>query len=278
MSSKNNFTPITVLDVETSQGFDKEYIPICSIAFCTINLSDRKKLYIKDKKSFLVKPPKNEYDPETCKIHNIYPKDTKNSPTFKQLWEDMEKYFTDKTFVAHNADFDSRVIENELKINRIPVPNTVYTCTLDLAKSIWPNEQSYTLNSIAAIFNIPLRHHDALSDANATASILLKMFEKEDTDSVIKLAKEANVPIGVLGHPPRHKGGLRPFERAPHFKKLKNKWAICGPNDIIDEDMKIEVRRRNGTISEYIILGDLTKITTGGGGELVAAFDYKEIR
>lgn len=124
-------------------------------------------------KEYLIKPPFNEYDPCCIKIHNITPDQTENAPTFDQIWPEIRARLRDKIIVAHNAAFDKDVlIKNvwEYELQAVRTKEWICTCN-DLGKA--------PLDRACEYFNISLdKHHNALSDAKATALLYLSYIQK----------------------------------------------------------------------------------------------------
>ncbi|MFR3923566.1 MAG: exonuclease domain-containing protein, partial [Dysosmobacter welbionis] len=59
--------------------------------------------------SFLVNP-ETHFDPFNISLTGITPAMVKNSPTFPQLWEELEELLSGRTLLAHNAPFDLGVL------------------------------------------------------------------------------------------------------------------------------------------------------------------------
>lgn len=72
--------------------------------------------------------------------------------------------------IAHNARFDQAILSNELKRLGYGPLTCKWEDTLLLARQKL-SLPHYDLNSVAQYFNIPIEHHNSLSDANATAQI-----------------------------------------------------------------------------------------------------------
>ena len=98
---------------------------------------------------------------------------SKNSPKFKDVSEKIFKITKDKIIVAHNVDFDYRVIKNEFQSINIKYYRDSL-CTVDLSKLIFPNLKSYKLTNLLSNFGIENENpHRANSDALGA----LKLFQ-----------------------------------------------------------------------------------------------------
>jgi DNA polymerase-3 subunit epsilon len=97
-----------------------------------------------------------------------------NQPNFQQLWPTVCPLFEDIDFIAaHNSGFDGRVLNACLERAYFEPLTTPYLCTVQLARKVW-NAKPANLPSVCALLEIPLQHHDALSDARASALITIR--------------------------------------------------------------------------------------------------------
>ena len=152
------------LDFETATP---EHNSICQVGFVVVNQG-----VIEKKFSFLVKPPENKYFYQNIKVHKIEPFMTNSSPNFKQVWEEIEKYFIDQHIVCHNASFDLTKLEETLLFYGNSIPNYTHSCTLEI---FGEGLQACCKNQNIEFTN----HHDALADAEACAKLYLKYLENE---------------------------------------------------------------------------------------------------
>ena len=112
------------LDFETATS---EHNSICQIGFVVVTQG-----VIEKKFSFLVKPPENKYLYQNIMVHKIEPFMTENSPTFKEVWGEIEKYFIDQHIVCHNASFDLLKLEETLKSYGNLIPKYTYSDTFEI--------------------------------------------------------------------------------------------------------------------------------------------------
>ncbi|MDD2246838.1 MAG: exonuclease domain-containing protein [Proteiniphilum sp.] len=137
----------------------------------------------------LIQPPGNRYGETQKIIHKIYPSHTENSPTFEEIWPEIEKYFSDQHLVMHNAPTDRSILHKTLSYYFIEIPDYTYSDTcfdLDCGK--------ISLPILAKSYNIKfVNHHNALEDARATAQIWLKHINGITPDQQI-IDKERDKP------------------------------------------------------------------------------------
>lgn len=144
---------------------------------CAVGLVKVVNNKILTKKSFLIKPPDKEF--VFTYIHGLTWNDVKNEPSFKQLWPKLKPFFSGVDFVtAHNASFDKSVLRKCCEYYDVEFPNNEFVCTVQLSRRLW-NIHPTTLPSVCQRFNIPLNHHDALSDTEACAQIMLRAIKEK---------------------------------------------------------------------------------------------------
>ena len=123
--------------------------------------------------SFLVNP-ETHFDPFNISLTGITPAMVKNSPTFPQLWEELEELLSGRTLLAHNAPFDLSVLAKCLRDYGIAWHTSVpYACTCQMSRRLMPGLPNHRLNTLCACLGIELAHHHAGSDSRACGEILL---------------------------------------------------------------------------------------------------------
>ncbi len=146
----------------------------------------------------LIKPPENLYDTFNISIHGITPSQTKTAGTFAEVWPEIEALIDGRLVIAHNAAFDISVLRH-CAANYGYLPSDCrFACSYRMAKKIWPDRWSYRLNDLAAELGIALKHHDALSDANAAAEITLSALASCSCESVEDMAETLGYRIGEV--------------------------------------------------------------------------------
>lgn len=158
---KNSFTAI---DFETAQG--KRW-SICQVGLVRIVNGN-----ITDKVSILVQPPNNIYFDRNIDVHGIRPRQTANAPTFDKIWKQIEPFITNQNVVAHNAfSFDFNCLKQTLEYYNLETTRFTGHCTLKI--------YGKDLASLCREYDIPLNHHDALSDALACAELYKMHINKQ---------------------------------------------------------------------------------------------------
>jgi DNA polymerase III subunit epsilon len=150
---------------------------------CAIGLVRVENNIITEKQTHLIKPPTSWF--VFTDIHGITWSDVKDSPTFGELWPLIKPMFDGADFlVAHNSSFDEGVLRASCAEYGIEYPDIPFQCTVKISRKIW-NIYPTKLNLVCEHFNIPLDHHNAASDTEACAQIMmlaLKEMEKENSN------------------------------------------------------------------------------------------------
>jgi DNA polymerase-3 subunit epsilon len=145
---------------------------------CSVGLVRVEHGTIKKRKVFLIKPPYEHF--EFSHIHGITLNDVRKEPVFKELWPKMLPFFDGVDFVvAHNVGFDRRVLENCCSTYGLEAPDIEYRCTVKLSRSVLKIKPANLANVCRELF-IPLNHHDAGSDAEACARIMLEVLRRQE--------------------------------------------------------------------------------------------------
>lgn len=147
----------TAIDFETAHGANS--------SICQVGLVRVEQGIVVQTMNILVQPPENKYHWGNSRVHGINKRMTAHAPTFDQIWESMKPYITNQLIVAHNAKFDAGCLRSTLAFYDLVIPPFATICTFELYRS--------NLKALCQKYHIPLNHHDALSDANACATLYL---------------------------------------------------------------------------------------------------------
>lgn len=132
-------------------------------SICQVGLVRVEEGKIVKKVSMLIQPLKNFYWDWFIDIHGITPAKTRNAPTFDRVWHELKPFIQDEIVVAHNIGFDAGCLAQTLEYYDLAQPTYERACTLKIYKK--------KLNIACAEHGIPLKHHDALSDAEGCAEL-----------------------------------------------------------------------------------------------------------
>jgi len=119
----------------------------------------------------LIRPPDRQF--VFTHIHGLTWEDVRDAPPFAGLWPALQRRLAEADFLAaHNASFDRRVLESCCRKHRLLPPSYPFVCTVKLARTIW-SVYPTRLPDVCRHLRIPLRHHEAGSDAEACARIVI---------------------------------------------------------------------------------------------------------
>jgi DNA polymerase-3 subunit epsilon len=140
-------------------------------SICQVGLVRVENGIITKQLSILVQPPDNFYWDRFIAIHGISPQQTSHAKTFDEVWQQIEPFITNQNVVAHNGfSFDFLVLKETLLYYDITPPIFIGHCTYKLFRA--------NLAALCDEYNIPLNHHEALSDANACTELFLLHLQK----------------------------------------------------------------------------------------------------
>ena len=168
-----------ILDIETTGGkFNQEKITEISIF-----VYDGIKII--DKFETLVNPEK-DIQPFVQRLTGINSELVKDAPKFMEVSKNIFEITKDKIIVAHNVDFDYRIIKNEFQNINIKYRRDSL-CTVDLSKLIFPNLKSYKLTNLLSNFGIANENpHRANSDALGALELFKILINNDLEMKIIK--------------------------------------------------------------------------------------------
>jgi DNA polymerase-3 subunit epsilon len=139
---------------------------------CAVGLAVGTGGRIVDTRQFLIRPPGREF--VFTHIHGLTWRSVKDAVTFDELWPTLVQYIKSADFlVAHNAPFDRSVLEACCTRYRLTRPRKEFECTVRIARSVFGCNPA-KLPDVCGLLGIPLKHHDAGSDAEACGRIVLE--------------------------------------------------------------------------------------------------------
>ncbi|MBI2930193.1 MAG: 3'-5' exonuclease [Planctomycetes bacterium] len=138
----------------------------CAVALVRVE-GDR----IVQRESHPIRPPRPSF--VFTYIHGITWKDVAHQPAFGELWPKIKPLLTGTDLLAaHNARFDQSVLQACCAAARVEPPAAPFLCTVRLARQTWGLRPT-RLPDVCRHLGLPLQHHNALSDAEACARIVL---------------------------------------------------------------------------------------------------------
>lgn len=126
--------------------------------------------------SDVIRPPRRDF--VFTYIHGITWEDVAEEPSFRRVWTKVRPILNDVEFpVAHNASFDSSVLEACCQAARLRPPKLGFHCTMSLARHFWGIYPT-SLPHVCHRLGLELDHHDPISDARACAKIIIRALKE----------------------------------------------------------------------------------------------------
>ncbi|MGI6155046.1 MAG: exonuclease domain-containing protein [Enterococcus lemanii] len=175
--------------------------------------------------------PETEFDPYNTYIHGITSEMVENQPTYANISNQILDFSESLPLVAHYAPFDMGVIRDSNDRYEITDFKVNYFDSYYLSRQLIQS-LSYRLNDLSSLLKFDLDHHNALSDAEACAKIILYLCETHSANNIDELNKlgryfKLGVVDGSLGSG---------FRRKKDSKKNAKGYDINALLDSIDKD------------------------------------------
>ncbi|MGO3571691.1 MAG: helicase C-terminal domain-containing protein [Lactococcus cremoris] len=117
--------------------------------------------------------------PRISELTGLSDKQLKSAPDFSEVASEVRKLLTDSVFVAHNARFDYGLLEKSFLNAGLEFNKMLRVDTVDLARVFYPTFEKYGLEALSEKLDLAHDHpHAAVSDAYATAELLIRIEEK----------------------------------------------------------------------------------------------------
>tara|TARA_S200000501_G_scaffold245657_1_gene230086 strand:+ start:2141 stop:2695 length:555 start_codon:yes stop_codon:yes gene_type:complete len=173
----------SIIDIETTGGkFNQE--KITEIAILRIDESSKVDVFHK-----LINPIKR-IQPFVEKLTRLNNKMLENKPKFSNVAVEIQDFTKNSIFVAHNVNFDYRVLRKEFKSVGIEFLRKTL-CTIKLSKKAFPLEKSYGLGKLTSRIGIKINdRHRAIGDAEATLKLFKMIRKKLSEDDIRKYITE----------------------------------------------------------------------------------------
>lgn len=118
-----------------------------------------------------IRPPSRQF--AFTHIHGLTWQDVRHAPHFDVVWAGIARELAEaEFFAAHNAPFDRGVLSACCATYGLAAPPLPFVCTVQLARAQW-NLRPTRLPDVCRHLGINLRHHQADSDAEACARIVI---------------------------------------------------------------------------------------------------------
>lgn len=179
-----------ILDIETTGGqFNEE--GITEIAIYKFDGHE-----IVDQFISLVNP-EIPIQPFVVKLTGINNAMLRSAPKFFEVAKRIIEMTNDCVLVAHNADFDYRILRTEFR--RLGYDFNIKTlCTVELSKRLLPEQTSHSLGKLVRALGIPMAdRHRASGDAMATVKLFKMLLDKDLNKEIVKELIKFEVKKGI---------------------------------------------------------------------------------
>ena len=155
--------PFVAIDFETADhGADSA----CSVGLVRVEGRE-----IVARETVLIRPPRPRV--MFTHVHGITWPMVKDAPVFRDVWLKALPLLEGAQYLAaHNAPFDRGVLRACCLAAGLPVPPLEFVCTVQIARRVWQMKPA-NLPAVCRRLGIGLIHHDAGSDAEACARIVI---------------------------------------------------------------------------------------------------------
>lgn len=162
----NDFAAI---DFETANG---QRSSVCSVGVVVVRGGE-----IVDTFYSLIQPEPNYYSWFCQQVHGLGHEDTDDAEVFPRVWERVAPLIEGLPLVAHNAPFDEGCLRAVMQVYQMDWPDYQFYDTLYASRRHFghqlPNHQLHTVSEACGY--CLERHHHALADAEACATIAMKI-------------------------------------------------------------------------------------------------------
>ena len=179
-----------ILDIETTGGqFNEE--GITEIAIYKYDGHE-----IVDQFISLVNP-EIPIQPFVVKLTGINNAMLTGAPKFFEVAKRIIEMTNDCVLVAHNADFDYRILRTEFR--RLGYDfNQRTLCTVELSKKLLPEQPSHSLGKLVRALGIPMAdRHRASGDAMATVKLFKMLLDKDIEKEIVKDLIKTEIQKGI---------------------------------------------------------------------------------
>jgi DNA polymerase-3 subunit epsilon len=124
--------------------------------------------------------------------HGIALKDVLDSPTFPQIFKEIE-ILTKEATVFHKSMFDRQVYEKSANRYNIKIPKLNWLDATELIKSVWIDLSDYSLGGVCKYLNYSYNEHHALEDAMALGHVIQAALKINGEFDLNKLKKNKEI-------------------------------------------------------------------------------------
>lgn len=193
----------------------------------------------------LINPETTEWTQIAFSIHGITPAHVKGFPNFSKIWDEEMWPFIDGVdfLIGHNVkSIEKSIINQCCDLYNIERPYIEYKCSMQLAKKVYEMKRA-GLEQVCNAFDFDIIHHNALSDALASARLAINFYKD----------REAHKRFG--------KYELSDEEKKVIDDKMFNLTDIVEEEvDAIEEELRLQKQHMESIKEEILIAENLKKV------------------
>ena len=141
--------------------------------------------------------PEIPIQPFVVKLTGINNAMLRGAPKFFEIAKRIIEMTSDCIIVAHNATFDYRILRTEFRRLGYDFESKTI-CTVELAKKLIPEQESYSLGKLVRALGIPIAdRHRASGDAFATLKLFKMLLEKDIEKKILQDYIKLEVEKGI---------------------------------------------------------------------------------
>ena len=160
--NQKRLSTFVALDFETSDYWRD--------SACAVGLVRVESGRIVERRRGLIRPPRRRFS--QTRVHGLTWEDVRDAPRFSEVWATVRPLLKGAEFLAAHTAFDRSVLSACCDAGSLAIPVAPFLDTMKLERDRWciyPTK----LDVVCRYLGLPLKHHDALSDAEACARIVL---------------------------------------------------------------------------------------------------------
>lgn len=147
-----------------------------------------------------IRPWDMRFAPFNIAFHGIGPTHVEEAEEFPDVLDRLRETLDGALVLAHNAAFDISVIRRTCEHYGVATPRFDYMCTVQVARSVWPDLPSHKLNMVCRRLGVSFKHHDAAADAYACGEVALAAVVQTGACGVHDLPRAIGLTLGRLRH------------------------------------------------------------------------------
>ncbi len=112
------------------------------------------------------------------RLTGITNEELKTAPSANRVIHELARFIGDHDLVAHNADFDQKFLDAEMRREELSYAGS-FGCSLLVSRRLYQNAPDHKLGTLVRYKSLPIKgdFHRALDDAEMTVHLWLRMVE-----------------------------------------------------------------------------------------------------